>query len=161
MADALTVLAIREADTTSDVCRRCAKCCEIELRVANTDSRYRRFLRGMGLQISPPVSDGKEDCCDQVHEVTVHLGPCRYLRSEPLEGQTLYSCALYGDARRPQLCEQYNCVSWAKANNAYHVNNQMLAAAQTAWAALECKREEPIPDPRSLIPLNAREVMRT
>lgn len=138
---AIAVLAIHERDITPEVCRRCAACCQVELRVQNTDSRYRRFLRGIGLSISPPISDGKDDCCDGVHEVTVHLGPCQHLRSEPTDGQTLYSCALYDDLSRPQLCEQYNCVSWAKANNAYNVNNALIAGAQSAWVDLHSARE--------------------
>lgn len=142
----ITVLAIHERDITPEVCRRCAACCQVDVRVPNTDSRYRRFLRGIGLSISPPISDGKDDCCDNVHEITVHLGPCSHLRSQPTDGATLYSCMLYDDLRRPQLCEQYNCVSWAKANNAYNLNNAVLSAAQRVWVSVHRRRSAPTED---------------
>jgi len=125
-------LSIHERDITSAVCQRCAKCCEIDIRVPNTDSRYRAFLRGVGLRISPTPSSGQIDCCDQVHEITLHLGPCEHLRSRRESGTTIYACALHGDARRPILCDHYNCVSWAKAHNRYSSDNPMLVAAQEA-----------------------------
>ncbi len=30
-----------------------------------------------------------------------------------------YRCTLYGSADYPDLCAQFNCVSWAKANDTY------------------------------------------
>jgi len=129
----LTLLTIHERDITSEVCRRCARCCEVDLQLTNTNPRYRRFLRGVGFRLTPPPKEGSDDCCDAVHDVTLHLGPCRHLRKDAVNGETLFSCGLYGDARRPELCEHFNCVSWAKASNSYNLGNAMLRAAQEAW----------------------------
>ncbi len=133
MADVPAVLTIHERDITSDVCRRCARCCEVDIALPGTNSRYRRFLRAIGYRLSPPAAEGQADCCDKVHDATLHLGPCQHLKSETVAGEVLHSCGLYGDPRRPQLCDEYNCVSWAKAQDSYKLTNPHLAAAQHAW----------------------------
>ena len=130
------VLTIHERDVTSELCQRCAKCCEIDVAISSADSRYRRYLRGVAFNVSPPSAESSDDCCDKVHDITLHLGPCAHLRATKNEDGTLYTCALYGDVRRPQLCEQYNCVSFAKALNQYHLKNARVVAAQAALNGL-------------------------
>lgn len=130
-----TVLTLHERDITSEVCQRCAKCCEIDIQLPNTNSRYRQFLRGVGYTLSPPPVEGQDDCCDKVHDATLHLGPCRHLDSQVDDlGITLFSCRLHGDLRRPQLCEEFNCVSWAKTRGEYSIANQFLFHAERAIA---------------------------
>lgn len=130
---ALAVPSVHERDIVSAVCQRCARCCELDIKLTPSDSRYRRFLRGVGLSLVPPQPNS-DDCCDQVHDVTLHLGPCRHLQKPPVNGETLFFCELFGDNRRPQLCRDFNCVSWAKARNEYHADNAALVAAREAWA---------------------------
>ncbi len=132
-AAVLPVLTIHERDISPAVCQRCARCCQIEIKLPNTDSRYRKFLRGVGMNLSPPVADGQDDCCDDPHEATLRLGPCMHLRSEETPGGPRYACALYGDSRRPELCEHFNCVSWAKVANLYNPRNELMACAQRAF----------------------------
>jgi hypothetical protein len=131
-----TVLTIREADITSELCRRCAACCQISIQVPNLDARFRRFLRGVGFEVSPPPKEESEDCCDGTHASTVHLGPCRHLIRRDGEAGATHECAAYDDPRRPQLCADFNCVSWAKANNTYNLDNVLLVRAQAAWNVL-------------------------
>lgn len=40
----VTLLTIHERDITSEVCQRCAKCCEVDVQLPGTNSRYRKFL---------------------------------------------------------------------------------------------------------------------
>jgi hypothetical protein len=136
MAGAQTVLVIREGDITPEVCERCAACCRISIQVPNMDARFRRFLRGVGFQLTPPPKEGADDCCDGVHATTVQLGPCRHLVAGEAAGSDAYRCALYADPRRPQLCADFNCVSWAKANNTYNLDNLLIVRAQETWSAL-------------------------
>jgi hypothetical protein len=100
------------------------------------DARFRRFLRGVGFEVKPAPKEGSDDCCDGAHAVTVDLGPCRHLVTREEEAGTAYECAVYNDARRPQLCLDFNCVSWAKANNAYNLDNVLLVRAQQEWSDL-------------------------
>ena len=136
MSAGVSLLSIHEADITPELCRRCAKCCEIDIAIPSVDPRRRMYFRGVGLNISPPPKDGKDDCCDQTHDVTLHLGPCTHLKAECKGPDRLYTCALFDDARRPRLCEDYNCVSWAKVHDQFNLSDHRLAAAQAALEAL-------------------------
>lgn len=130
----LAVLSIHERDITPELCQRCARCCRIEIKIPNTDSRYRRFLRQVGFTVVPTVApESTGDCCDAVHEITLDIGPCRHLVTEQDERGDRYACSLYGRPERPQLCEEYNCVSWAKATNTYEVANDTIRHAQKTW----------------------------
>jgi hypothetical protein len=91
----------------------------------------------VGLKVLPAIADNADDCCDKVHDVTLHLGPCAHLQTTRDEGGTRYRCAVYGDVRRPQLCEEYNCVGFAHASNTYNLNNTRIVAAQEALNELE------------------------
>ena len=128
-------LTIHESDVSSALCRSCARCCEITLKLPATDSRYRRFLRSVGFELAPAAEAGLADCCDEVHDVTVRFGPCAHLTGGH---ETGFSCNLYGSEAYPELCEHYNCVSWAKVNNAYSADNEIVAHAQAALDRLRC-----------------------
>jgi hypothetical protein len=158
-----TLLAIREADITSGVCRRCAACCQVTIQVAGADARYRKFLREVGLELVPPPRPGKDDCCDDAHAVTVKLGPCRHLVTGlGAGGEPSFGCAVYEDVRRPQLCADFNCVSWAKTNNTYTMDNQLIVRAQQVWKSLRASRagvaeELPCEPPREEAATNFRQ----
>lgn len=49
------------------------------------------------------------------------------------QGKRKYTCSIYGSPRYPQLCQEFNCVSWAKFNNAYNSQNTALLEAQLAF----------------------------
>lgn len=119
-------LTIHEQDVCSALCTQCAACCRIFLNLRSTDSRYRKFLRGIGLQLTCNPKGSNGDCCDDVHDVRVDMGPCLHLE----RGDRGWVCKLYGMASYPQLCKDFNCVSWAKARNVYNSRNKTLAAAQ-------------------------------
>ena len=135
MSADVQLLTITERDITSELCQRCASCCRsITVNVPSVEPRFRRFLRGIGLNVSPAADEGDEDCCDGTHDIRLEVGPCQHLKKRRGTAGTIYSCALYGRASRPQLCADFNCVSWAKVENSYNLNNPMLRAAQSAWA---------------------------
>ena len=57
---------------------------------------------------------------------------CKHLEISDLpEGKT-YRRAIYGQGGYPELCAQFNCVSWAKANDTYTARNSLLVKAQEA-----------------------------
>lgn len=125
-------LDIHERDVTSTVCQKCAACCNIRIKVDGTDSRYRSFLRAVGLTVIPSAKEGMSDCCDKKHEITIDLGPCKHLVEHRSQDSKSYSCGLYGTPSFPQMCKDYNCVSWAKAANGYSLSSDILVAAQVA-----------------------------
>lgn len=133
-----TRLSIHESQITSPVCRSCAGCCQVRLKLTGTDSRYRVFLRTLGFTVLPAREGDQEDCCDKVHDVDLDMGPCRHLeQTSQAGGETAYRCKLHGTDRYPKLCSEYNCVSWAKAFNTYNAGNSMLLRAQTALARIQ------------------------
>lgn len=145
-------LTITPRDIDSRVCQLCGACCRIYIPLPKTDSRYRMFLRGIGHTVFPAAKSATEDCCTKVHDARLDLGWCQYLRIAEDGQRPSYSCSLYGTTRFPQLCAQYNCVSWALAHNLYSPNNGMLRAAQSAFSAAteaesnkECSEEVPVP----------------
>ncbi len=108
------------------------------------DGRFRRFLRAVGFDLTPAPKEGNDDCCDGVHATTVHLGPCRHLVTREGDTGAINECAMYDDPRRPQLCADFNCVSWAKANNNYTLDNQFLTRAQEAWLAVRAAEQSTV-----------------
>jgi hypothetical protein len=48
----------------------------------------------------------------------------------------LYRCKIYNTKDLPDLCSQYNCVSWAKANDTYSPSNALIVRAQQAFNRL-------------------------
>ena len=125
-------LDIHERDIDSRLCRTCGACCRVTFKLRNTTPRYRRFLRQIGYTLLPPAKSGKPDCCDKKHDATVDMDFCAHLEIREFAEGKVFRCRIYGTGRYPQLCEQYNCVSWAKANDAYNTKNSLLMSAQKA-----------------------------
>jgi hypothetical protein len=125
-------LDIHERDIGSELCRLCAACCRVTFKLRNTTPRYRRFLRQIGYTLLPGAEPGKEDCCEKKHDATVDMGYCKHLEIGHPEGGDVYRCLIYESGRLPDLCVQFNCVSWAKANENYAQSNSLLVRAQSA-----------------------------
>ena len=125
-------LTICHSDIKSSLCQRCAACCRIQIQVAKTDSRYRKFLRTIGYTVIPAVAEGKTDCCDETHDITLDMGYCRHLAYWVEDGEAKYRCKLYGTSEFPQLCGDFDCVSWARSGNGYNEANATLVTAQRA-----------------------------
>ena len=125
-------LTVSHRDVSSRLCRRCAACCRISLTIKNTDTRYRKFLRKTGFTVLPPAEPGSSDCCDKKHDIKIETGTCKHLIAGSDEQGELYSCALYGTPEYPELCADYDCVSWARRDDTYSPGNRILAAAQRA-----------------------------
>ena len=133
-------LDIHERDIGEALCRACAACCRVTFKLPDTNSRYRRFLRQTGWTVLPPARDDRADCCDAKHDATVDAGPCRHLVSEDRGGTTLHRCTVHGTAAHPDLCADFNCVSWAKAHDTYSDRNSLLVSAQRALDRLRASR---------------------
>ena len=129
-------LDIHERDIDSRLCQTCGACCRVTFKLRHTTTRYRRFLRQIGYTLIPPAKAGKQDCCDKKHDTTVDMDFCTHLEIREFADGKTYRCRIYGTGRYPQLCEQYNCVSWAKANEAYNTKNPLLMTAQKALNSL-------------------------
>jgi hypothetical protein len=125
-------LTIHERDIEPQLCRMCAACCRITFKLRDTNSRYRRFLRQVGYDVRPPCEPGQRDCCHKKHDVSIDMGYCRHLDREENQGREFYHCRIYGTDGLPELCAQFNCVSWAKANDSYTEKNALLVRAQQA-----------------------------
>lgn len=130
------MLDIHERDIGPALCQRCGECCRVRLRLANTDSRYRRFLRKIGYEVLPASAVGRDDCCDARHDARVDMGYCQHLEITGSEDARGFCCRVHGTDDLPDLCAQYNCVSWAKARGEYDERNGMLCVAQRALDAL-------------------------
>jgi hypothetical protein len=132
-------LDIHERDIDSKLCRSCAACCRITFKLRDTNSRYRVFLRQIGYKVLPVPGSGQADCCDKKHDVTVDMGYCKHLHVEDKSWGTVFRCRIYGTSDLPELCAQFNCVSWAKANDNYSEGNSLLVSAQQALNRLRAK----------------------
>lgn len=134
-------LTIHERDICSELCQTCGACCRVTISLQGTDSRYRVFLRETGAILEPAPQPGARDCCGNVHGVTMDLGYCRHLeRATDVSGGISCACRIYTSGALPTLCSEYNCVSWAKSNNAYNDGNSMLRAAQMALDLLRRRK---------------------
>ena len=129
-------LEIHERDIGPELCQACGACCQITFKLRDTNTRYRRFLRQIGYMLLPGPAQGKSDCCDKKHDVTVNMGYCKHLDIEHGQDCELYRCKIYNTGDLPDLCSQFNCVSWAKANDTYSASSALLARAQQALNGL-------------------------
>ncbi len=133
-------LDIHERDISPDLCRICGSCCRVTFRLRDTTPRYRRFLRQIGYALLPPPTAGNPDCCEKKHDATVDLGFCRNLEVTESPDGPVHRCRVYGGPDFPELCEQFNCVSWAKANETYSTRNGLLVNAQRALNRLRARK---------------------
>ena len=92
---------LQEKDITEDVCKRCGICCEIELTPNWTDSRRLPWLRAIVENHDNITQTGSGICIR-----------CSHLRQTKHATNPHWECDIYED--RPQLCRDFNCVSWAK-----------------------------------------------
>jgi Fe-S-cluster containining protein len=95
---------IEPADITSEVCTKCIKrgpphCCEITLTMT-------RNIPPLAVELIKRAIEGIDDL--RIHNGELML-ICQHLDKE--RG----SCNIYED--RPQICENFNCVSWAKVDH--------------------------------------------
>lgn len=134
---------IRESDIESKVCQLCASCCRIRLKITNTDSRYRKFLRAVGFRVLPEPKLNELDCCDSSHDIDIDMGYCKHLQAHVEGNLTRYECSIYETDMFPDLCRHFNCVAWAKAHNNYNTNNSLLMTAEKALMA--AKRAGDVP----------------
>ena len=132
-------LDIHERDIEPNLCQTCAACCRVTFKLRDTNSRYRCFLRQIGYKVLPDKEHGQADCCDKKHDVTVDMGDCKQLDVEHRHEGANYRCHIYGTSDYPELCAQFNCVSWAKANDNYTDNNSLLVSAQQALDGLRAR----------------------
>ena len=108
---------LKEQDITEDLCKRCGLCCSMDIRPQWADKRMMEALRAM-VEKSPDVTflgDGIRIKCSHLKQTT---------HAETPTGE----CSIYED--RPQLCEDFNCVSWAKVSNNRTQYEQVLEKAK-------------------------------
>ena len=104
---------LQEKDITEDVCKRCGICCEIELKPNWTDSR-RMFWLGA-------IVENHDNITQTGRGIRIR---CSHLKQTKHATNPYWECDIYED--RPQLCRDFNCVSWAKVTNDLTQYNRVL-----------------------------------
>ena len=104
---------LQEKDITEDVCKRCGICCEIELKPNWTDSR-RMFWLGA-------IVENHDNITQTGSGIRIR---CSHLKQTKHATNPYWECDIYED--RPQLCRDFNCVSWAKVTNDLTQYNRVL-----------------------------------
>ena len=104
---------LQEKDITEDVCKRCGICCEIELTPNWTDSRRLPWLRA--------IVENHDNITQTGSGIRIR---CSHLRQTKHATNPHWECDIYED--RPQLCRDFNCVSWAKYAGATTQYNRVL-----------------------------------
>ncbi len=104
---------LKESDINSEVCGKCGICCSMELKPSWHDERMMKALEVMV----------------QGHENIMFLGngiriTCSHLKKSSDFGNASYRCNIYDS--RPQLCRDFNCVTWAKVSNNLDQYNRVL-----------------------------------
>ena len=101
---------LQEADITESVCKSCAICCEIEIKPNWKDPRQMEWLRA--------IVDKHNHIKDTAKGIRIR---CSYIEGDDEIG---YKCGIYNE--RPQLCRDFNCVSWAKVSNNLEQYNKVI-----------------------------------
>ena len=104
---------LQEKDITEDVCQRCGICCEIELTPNWTDSRRLPWLRA--------IVENHDNITQTGSGIRIR---CSHLKKTKHATDPHWECDIYED--RPQLCRDFNCVSWAKYSNDLTQYNRVL-----------------------------------
>jgi len=97
---------LTEVDITEDVCKSCAICCEIEIKPSWKDPRQMEWLHA--------IVDNHAYIESTERGVKIR---CSHLIDN-------YKCGIYN--KRPKLCRDFNCVSWAKVSNDLTQYNKVL-----------------------------------
>ena len=107
---------LQEKDITSELCKNCGLCCELTVSPNTEDPRQLEFYRTIA-ENYPHITftDGS---------LSIR---CSHLRKTKQSDTPHWECSIYED--RPQLCKDYNCVSWAKVANDTERYDQVLEIA--------------------------------
>jgi len=97
---------LQEADITEDVCKGCAICCEIEIKPNWEDPRQLEWLHA--------IVENHDNIQNSERGIKIR---CSHLIDN-------YKCGIY--ERRPKMCRDFNCVSWAKVSNNLTQYNKVL-----------------------------------
>ena len=104
---------LQEKDITEDVCQRCGICCEIELKPNWKDPRQFEWLGAI------------VENYDNIESIDKGIRiRCSHLKQTKHSTNPYWECDIYED--RPQLCRDFNCVSWAKYSNDLTQYNRVL-----------------------------------
>ena len=96
---------LQESDITSELCEKCALCCSNTISFPWDDRKIEWFDSAV------EKMDGIEVVGHGSYKFT-----CSHLKDN--------KCTIY--ETRPQLCRDYNCVTWAKVTNDLNVYNQVI-----------------------------------
>ena len=95
---------LQEKDITAELCHRCGLCCELTISPDTEDPRQLEFYRA--------VAENHPDITFDDGSLSIR---CSHLKQTKHADVPYWECSIYED--RPQLCRDYNCVSWAKVAN--------------------------------------------
>ena len=114
---------LKERDITSDVCKRCAICCTIEVDVSlyPVDGVPEESMFFINKNVSSLMAKGSPDKGKITKTKNGFRIACVHLDHK--EDGT-YSCGIY--KMRPRLCKNFNCVEWAKESGNIYQYNQAL-----------------------------------
>jgi len=104
---------LKEGDINENLCKRCGLCCSMDIKPKWADERMMNALSAM-VEKSTDITflgDGIRIKCSHLKQTKIAKHPT-------------WECSIYDD--RPQLCEDFNCVSWAKVSNNREQYDQVL-----------------------------------
>mgnify|MGYP003151436954 CR=1 FL=1 len=104
---------LKEEDITEDACKLCGICCSIELTPNWKDSRRMVWLGA--------IVENHDNITQTGKGIRIR---CSHLRQTKYATNPHWECDIYED--RPQLCRDFNCVSWAKYSGDLTQYNRVL-----------------------------------
>jgi len=104
---------LQEEDINEDVCKKCAICCEIELKPNWKNPRQFEWLGA--------IVEGHDNITETRKGIRIR---CSHLRQTKYATGPYWECGIYED--RPRLCRDFNCVSWAKYSDDLTQYNRVL-----------------------------------
>tara|TARA_R110002020_G_scaffold212966_3_gene419663 strand:+ start:205 stop:621 length:417 start_codon:yes stop_codon:yes gene_type:complete len=106
---------LQEKDITEKVCQSCGICCEIEIKPNWKDPRQFEWLEA--------IVENHDNITATRKGIRIR---CSHLKQTKM-GWLKMECDIYD--KRPQLCRDFNCVSWAKYSNDLTQYNRVLERA--------------------------------